>query len=148
MSIHAINKSTDKYSGGGLPVYDKLDYIFSKLNNKFNSDIGLYGIPSKKTPSFQIFVPEDTVVSFVYHETKGGNEFTGVTFSVGVSSINVFAGQKNGVPGYWMHTNQDGNLVTPAPEGRWVGFLTVKLGLGEEVIYYTEEFLTCAKLYG
>ena len=143
MSIHAINKSTDNYSGGGLPVYDKLDYIFSKLNKGFNSAQGLWTVPNNKPPSFQIFVPEDTVVSFVYHETKGENNFTGTTYALaGPSALQVFAGTKNGVQGNWMHTNQDGSLAVPPPDGRWVLFITVKLGEGEGVIYYTEEFLT------
>ena len=42
MSIHAINKSTDNYSGGGLPVYDKLDYIFFDYNLCVGEMNGLY----------------------------------------------------------------------------------------------------------
>ena len=146
MSIHAINKSTDGYSGGGLPVYEKLDYVFSKLNQGFNSSLGLWQTPNGKVPAFQIFIAGifGTVTSFVYHETKGENNFTGATFVVTPSAIKVFAGTKDGVAGFWMHTNQDGTMAFPPVNGRWVGFLTVNdAGTpATHKTYYTEEFLT------
>lgn len=141
MSLHAINKSTDKYSGGGLPVYTTRAYLFSALNQKFNSDIGLWTTPNGKLPSFQIFIPYGNLVSFVYHETTGEGVFTGTTFNAGTGSIQVHAATKNGVQGYWMHTNQDGTMAIQPPNSRWVAILTVDDGV-QQFAYYTEEFLT------
>jgi hypothetical protein len=143
MSIHAINKSTDKDSGGGLPVYDKLDYIFSKLNKGFNGSLGLWQTPNNKIPSFQFFLSGDfdTVISFVYHETKGENNFTGTTYVVNPANLHVHAGTKDGAQGYWMHTTQAQAFPLPPDNGRWIIFLVISDGVTEQT-YYTEEFLT------
>lgn len=142
-SLSVINKATTSRRGNGLPFYKREAYIFSNWNEGFNSTDGLLQVPIGKVPTFQLWLPNPTLVSIVYKETKGKNVFTGTTFTPPNSSITVIPvvdaelGQQ-----YIYESSDDGTLISPAPEGRWVIELTTNAA-GK---WYSEEFVTKACL--
>ena len=141
MSLHTINRSTKSHPGGGLPFYDKIDYVFSALNEQFNSSVGLWYVPTNKVPVFQLFNDwGGYVTSLVYHETRGNNDFTGTTFVV-TSAVQVEGLTINGIPNFCFYTSDVGTLITPAPEGRWVAILTINDTTTPKA-FYSEEFTT------
>lgn len=143
-SLHAINRGTKSNPGGGIPFYDKLGYIFSARNNEFNSIDGVWRVPKDKVPTFQLWLPENTLVSFLYRETDGGNNFTGTTFNpiasgAALKTRNV---TKDGSPFTVWSSDYSDILLPVAPEGRWILELAVSDGINPGVFYYSEEFVT------
>lgn len=145
-SIHILNKGTLTKPGGGLPIYDNVDYVFSNTNSEVFGTDGLWPVPNNKVPTFQLWINFEFITSFVYHETRGGNDFTGTTFTPvangGITIKGVQIDTGSGLNQTYIYAqNGDGSLLTPAPDGRWVAFLTVNNG-GGETIFYSEEFVT------
>ena len=139
-SLHIINRGTKSKPGGGLPWYSKLEYVFSNWNNGFNDINGLWSVPNEKIPTFQLWLPYANLTSFTYKETEGGNQFTGTTFTP-PNPFTVTGVQLNGDQRYIWETSDDGNLIVPAPDGRWVAELIVNDGVSD-FPYYSEEFVT------
>jgi hypothetical protein len=143
-SINILNRCTASHQGGGLPFYDNQDYVFSKNNNGFNAPLGLWSVPPNKVPTFQIFVPAlyDSIITFQYLLTKGGNVFTGV-FNPPISSITSTAITVNGVAKIVYQTSDSGTLLTPAPEGRYlINLVLADSATGTQAIeLYSEEFM-------
>lgn len=142
-SLNIINKAIDRASGTGLPFYAHKENIFSASNNYFNSSDGLLFFPIQQVPVFQLHLPFGNKTSFEYLETRGGNNFTGNTFVPPPSTpLLVKEATKGGAPIFIWQTPYDQFLATPAPVGRWVIKFVINNGLGTEVEYYSEEFLT------
>jgi hypothetical protein len=143
-SINIINRSTASHQGGGLPFYDNNDYIFSFMNEGFNSPSGLWTVPPNKIPTFQIFVPAlyDTVLDFSYLLTKGNNIFTG-TFYPPIGTPLSAAITVNGVPKIVWTTSDSGTLIVPAPEGRYViSLILTDSATGTQFLeLWSEEFM-------
>lgn len=148
-SLFILNKNIDRAGGSGIPVYDNLEHIFSYANAEFNHTEGLITIPNDRLPAFQVEIPAiyDTVTEFFYKETRGANDFTGVTFTPLLSSIQkvrTFTKTVNGVStdySAWQVLNST-VLATPAPIGRFIIQFSFSDGMEGAVTYYTEEFTT------
>jgi len=147
-NIFALNGATPRQQGTGLLVYSNKDHIFSNASNGFNSTQGLWRVPANRTPTFQIELEYNTLLSFRYLETRGCNNFTGVVFPVPVGGVSlVWSGLVNGLQRYRFQTSDNFIMATPAPSGRWVGEIIVQDG-AQQIIYYTEEFITTGCCYG
>jgi len=142
--IYAINRATSSNSGTGIPFYDKLSYIFSARNNEFNSKHGLWRVPLNKVPTFQIWTLENTLVSFLYRETRGNNDFTGTTFDpiAAGATLKTRSALKNGVPHTIWSSDYSDVLAPLPPESKWILELAVSDGINPGVFYYSEEFIT------
>jgi len=143
-SLPVLNKATKSKRGNGLPFYNDLKYVFSNWNNGFNDNLGLLNVPTGKVPTFQIWAAESVFKTLKYLETRGGNDFTGSTFTpaISITPIGVVDSELGAM--YIFETYDVGTLITPAPEGRWVAELTLNDGFSD-IIYYSEEFLTKSK---
>ena len=141
-NLFAINGATKRQRGTGLPVYDNMDHIFSKENKGFNDTLGLWDVPANRLPTFQIWLPYPSILSFRYRETRGQNDFTGVNFNVPVGGlVQVGTITADGVLYYVYQTVDDFIMGSPAPSSRWVGEIIANDG-GTQIFYYTEEFTT------
>ncbi len=144
-SLHALNRGTKTKKGGGLLMYENVEYVFSNWNNDFNDNLGIWQVPTNKVPTFQVWLPAPytTVTSLIYRETRGGNNFTGTTFTPPLGFVNVtpvmddLLGQQ-----YIVETYDSGSLITPAPEGKWI----IELTMNGTKKYSSEEFVTKACL--
>jgi hypothetical protein len=142
-NLFAINGSTKRQKGGGLLVYENKDHIFSNENKGFNDSIGLWDIPTDRTPTFQIWVPYAVFVSFRYLETKGKNNFTGVFFVPPVGSVALVASVlDDGTQKYIYQSSDDFTFPVPCKKSRWVGELIIGNSSADIATYYTEEFTT------
>lgn len=141
MSINIINRAVSGRFGTGLPFYNRLEYIFSARNKGFNSSNGLWRVPNNKIPTFQFSSKYATLQSIEYLETRGGNDFTGVTFSVGLAAgIKQRAYKEDGTQLNAYFSDYSYILPTPAPNSRWVLKIVTFDGLTET--FYSEEFIT------
>lgn len=141
-NLFAINGANKRQKGGGLLVYETLEHIFSKENKAFNDSLGLWDVPANRLPTFQIWLPYPSILSFKYLETKGENNFTGTVFIPPVGSLALVGTiQADGVLNYVYQTTDNTILGTPAAASRWVGEIIAN-DLGTQVFYYTEEFTT------
>lgn len=144
--LYIQNRATNSHPGSGLPFYNSLDKIFSALNPEFNSTDGLWRVPANKLPTFQLWVffasstPVPTITTFRYKETRGNNDFTGVTFTP-PSGANIKPSKKDGTQYFVIYTKDDGTMITPAPKSRWVIELTITQGVTSQT-FYSEEFVT------
>lgn len=143
-SINIINRSTASHQGGGLPFYKSKDYIFSFMNEGFNSPSGLWTVPPNKVPTFQIFVPAlyDTVSSFGYLLTEGNNIFTG-SFFPPIGTPQSTGITVNGTAQIVWQTSDVPNLIIPAPEGRYIiNMILTDSATGTQFLeLFSEEFL-------
>ena len=151
-SIHIVNRCTKSFNGGGFPFYkgsfpapaefytpftltDIL--IFSLFNKGFNSNVGLWYVPAKTVPTFQLFI-NGTVTSIHYMESLGAGKFTGASFQPSGAFYKTTAIKKDGVQKYVIETDDTFSLSPVAPLGRYV--IRLKDSTGD--IYYSEEFIT------
>jgi len=144
-SIFILNKSNDRATGSGLPVYDNLNHIFSFSNGRFQLSEGLISVPNDKIPPFQVAIPSQwiTLESFVYRETKGYNNFTGLTFSPPLSVMqNVRSVNINGTDYNIWQVLDSTTLAPVAPDGKFIIEFTFNNGTEDTKTYYTEEFTT------
>ena len=141
-SLHIINRATNSFKGGGIPFYDKIDYVFSKLNDCANTTIGIWGVPNDKVPTFQLWLPYEFLTSITYKGTDGEGNFTGTDFTPAASGgLTIEPAQLNGTQYYIYETFDTTTLAPTAPDGRWIIELVVNDGV-TEYTYYSEEFLT------
>jgi len=145
-SIRIINRATQNFQGTGLPFYENQSDAFSYQSNEFNSDIGLWRVPTNKLPTFQIFIGKDFVnlVSYIWYETRGAGDFTGVTKNVTFYVTNTGV-QVNGIPKTIYQTIDDSTLVPVADETRWQAALTLQDNriIGPvQITLWSEEFIT------
>ena len=143
-SINILNRCTASHQGGGLPFYDNNDYIFSAMNEGFNAPSGLWTVPPNKIPTFQLFVPAlyDTVDTFRYLKTEGANNFTSV-FYPPIGTPQSTGITVNGAAKTVWQTSDDGTLIIPAPEGRYViNMILTDSATGTQFLnLWSEEFL-------
>ena len=145
-SIKIFNRATTSAQGSGLPFYENISDCFSVQNNGFNSDIGLWRVPVDKVPTFQVFVDElyDTIQRFVWYETKGENNFTGVTFTpAGSGGLQSTAVTVNGVKKIVWSSFDTFKLIPNAPEGRYQAELYLINALNPVIrkTIWSEEFV-------
>lgn len=142
-SLHVINKGTKTKPGAGLPFYDKIDYVFSNWNNGFNDTLGLWEVPTGKIPTFQIWLPRTHFISLVYRETKGGNNFTGVTFTPAITiTPKGVVHSELGQLYIFEWVDNGGTLIVQPPASRWILELKVANGDLNPLFKYSEEFIT------
>ena len=142
-SLNIINRSVASFRGGGLPFYTNNAYIFSPDNNGFNSNVGLWQVPTNKIPTFQVWVDGiyDTVSTFDFLETKGNNEFIG-TFTPPIGAVQGYPVETNGNNEIVYQTSDSGTLITPIPQGRYVINLILSNTLGTQFLeLWSEEFM-------
>jgi len=145
-SLHILNKSTRNKIGGGLPFYNKTDYIFSFENNCFNNDDGLWTVPDDKIPTFQLCIDQGTLVSIRFRQTYGSNNFVPMTQpnwfyanATLTNGITITGVQINGQQKYIYESSDSVTLAPTVPHAKWIIELVVNDGL-EEFTYYSEEF--------
>lgn len=151
-SIHIVNRCTKTNNGGGLPFYkgyfpspsefpspftvDNI-LIFSAFNQGFNTDVGLWYVPAKTIPTFQLFL-NSTVLTLHYMESLGAGKFTGVNFiPVGAFATSTPI-KKDGVQKHVYGTIDTFTLSPPAPFGRYI----IRIETADFETYYSEEFIT------
>lgn len=145
-SIRIINRATESFQGTGLPFYENQSDAFSYQSEQFNSDIGLWRVPTNKPPTFQLFIDRDltNLVSFIWYETRGNGDFTGTTqnYTFYINQTNVTV---NGNIKTIYQTSDSSILVPVAPETRWQAALTVQdneIFDPNIVTFWSEEFIT------
>ena len=143
-SINILNRCTASHQGGGLPFYDNNTYIFSFNNEGFNSPSGLWTVPPRKIPTFQLFVPAlyDTVNSFDYIRTQGNNVFT-ATIIQSISIPQSTAVTFNGVAQIVWQADDTNLLALAVPDGRYIiHMILTDSATGTQFLeLWSEEFL-------
>lgn len=138
-SLHIKNRCTPSHFGNGLPIYDKLEYVFANWNAGFNGIDGLMVVPTNKVPTIQFENDVNTYVSFKFLPSTGGVPIVGGTPYVFAANPWIITPViKNGVQIYIWSLHGDGTLITPAPVGRWIA----ELICSDPRKFYTEEFTT------
>ena len=145
-SLEVLNKAIDRAAGSGLPIYENINSVFSVENNMFNSQNGLLTYPNNKVPAFQLHTSNiyTQVDVFKYRETNGANDFTGFEFipPSGPQRVREYSRPDGSEYAVWQ-TSDDGTLIVPAKQSRWIRELTSSDGAAQSKTFYSEEFLTC-----
>lgn len=143
-SIRIINRATQNFQGSGLPFYENQSDAFSYQSNEFNSDIGLWRIPLDKLPTFQLFIDNDytNIVSYIWYETRGAGDFTGLTrdFTINIEKTGV---QVNGIAKS-IYESKDDTIIVQKRLTRWQSALTLEDNqvTPTQITLWSEEFMT------